>query len=220
MAEEFLPAGLDQFWKAAEPFLNIIYPNFSAVLPNVLVMAVSISVYAVMVYVFYRFLAKKNIFQLGLSKYKRADHGFVNKIFNTILGTIQYSIVFPLVVFLWFAGFSLMLLLLAKNIGIEQILLVSVAFVSSIRITAYFTENLSQDLAKLIPFALLGVAIVDPAFFSLELFAERARVIPGFLVQIATYCIFLILLEWTLRILLFIKTVVFGGGKEKAQIKA
>jgi len=202
--------GIEQIIGLAEPYLNLIFPNFmSALFPLVMLMA-SIAVYAVLIYHFYRMVAKRDVFELDMDKYRRTKEGLFTKIFNTVLGVFKYGLLFPGVVFMWFAGFSILLSLLAKNIDATQILLISATFVASIRLTSYYTEDLSKDLAKMIPFALLGIAIVDPTFFSLGLFMDRLGALPQFIPHIAAYLIFMILLEWVLRVLLFLKHTVLG----------
>jgi len=204
----------EQLLALAEPYLDMIFPNFMSAIFPLTVLMFSIAVYAVLIYHFYRMVAKRDVFELDMEKYKRTKEGFFTKIFNTILGVFKYGLLFPGVVFIWFAGFSILLSLLAKNIDATQILLISATFVASIRLTSYYTEDLSRDLAKMIPFALLGIAIVDPTFFSLTLFMERLAALPMFIPQVAAYLLFAILLEWVLRVLLFLKHSVLGVAEE------
>ena len=205
-----IPEPLLELWSTAKPFFDMIYPNFSAELPGLVVMVLAIAVYAIVIYHFYRFLAKRDVFGFDSKKYKTEKIGFFHSLFNAFIGFVEYGILFPIVVFLWLSGFSIMLFLLARNIDIAQVLLVSVVFVAAIRLTAYYTENLSKDLAKMVPLALLGIAIVDPNFFSLEIFFDRISGLGGFIIKIAGYFAFIIMLEWALRILLGIKHLLFG----------
>jgi hypothetical protein len=52
---------------------------------------------------------------------------------------------------------------------------------------------------------LLGVAIVDPSSFAIDLFYGRLREITFFVSKALIYFVFLVLLEWALRISLFVK---------------
>jgi len=70
-------------------------------------------------------------------------------------------------VFFWLAVFTLFIWLISSS-DFEDILLVSMALVASIRVCAYYNEDLSRDLAKLIPFALLAIFIVDYRFLSFD----------------------------------------------------
>jgi len=102
---------------------------------------------------------------------------------------------------------------MAKDISVRQIALVSMAFVSTVRITSYFKEDLSHDLAKLLPFALLAITLVDPNFFSWDLLQNRLSAFPSLGWEILQFITFSILLEWTLRILYSMKVV--GSRKIK-----
>ena len=70
-------------------------------------------------------------------------------------------------------------MLLSKFSSPNHILVVSVSLVAAIRVTSYYNEQLSQDLAKMIPFALLGIFLVDATFFSVQekpkLYCRRSR---------------------------------------------
>ena len=57
---------------------------------------------------------------------------------------------------------------LARGQTIDEILLISMAVLSAIRITAYYNEDLSRDLSKILPFAMLGVFLIDISYFSLS----------------------------------------------------
>ncbi|MFH1224966.1 MAG: hypothetical protein V1676_04145 [Candidatus Diapherotrites archaeon] len=203
--------------EALNPYLDIIYPNFMSALPALALIMLSIAAYATLIYIFYRLVAKRDIFEWNVEKYRIKKGGMFAAIVDLVLGIIKYGIFFPFVVFLWFGGFSVLLSLLAKNINMTHLLLISATLVAAIRLTSYYTEDLSKDLAKLVPFALLGIALAEPTFFSLELFAQRLADMPQFLPQIAAYLTFIILLEWVLRVVLAFKHLVFGVARPKAE---
>lgn len=153
-------------------------------------------VYALFVFKFYRLLARRDIFKLNLQE----KYGGVRKFFGTILYAIEYLLVFPLFVFLWFAVISALLMIMAKDQTTGGILLISIGLVSSVRITAYYREALSQDLAKMLPFALLGIFLVDISYFSWQSSLELLKQAPNFWKEIIYYLVFLIALEFVLRI--------------------
>ena len=107
---------------------------------------------------------------------------------------------FPFVAFFWFAILTLLLSFLAKNQTVETILLVSIAVVSAVRITAYYDEDLSRDLAKILPFALLGIFLIDLSYFSLPDTLENLRQTVGEWRTMVYYLLFAIALEFVLRI--------------------
>jgi len=90
---------------------------------------------------------------------------------------------------------------LGKNQTTESILLVSIALVSAVRVAAYYNELLSRDLAKMLPFALLGIYLVDQSYFEFEVSLELMKSIPEYWILLVYYFAFIIVLEFVLRIL-------------------
>ena len=116
--------------------------------------------YSIFVFSFYKFLSRKDIFKLNLSQYNNVEHQQLNKTLDVLLYVLEYLLIFPIFVFLWFMVFSIFFIFLAKNQGINEILLISMSLVATIRFTAYYDEALSVDLAKMIPFALLAIFFI------------------------------------------------------------
>lgn len=159
-----------------------------------------IVIYSIFIFKFYRFAARRNILQLDLAKYNRTKHAGLRKFFGTIYYIIEYLILLPFFTFFWFLVMTLLLAFLAKEQSVEGILLVSVAVIAAIRVTAYYTEDLSKDLAKMLPFALLGVFIVDFNFFSPDKTIDLISGVVDKIDILVFYLIFVILLEFVLRI--------------------
>jgi len=171
-----------------------------AMAPPLLLFIAGIVIYSIFIFKFYRFLAKKDIFGLNLQQYSKSFLGSFQKFLNIILYAIEYLIIFPLFTFFWFSIIALILMLLAKSQDPTNILLIAVALVASIRVTSYYSEELSKDLAKMFPFALLAVFLIDIAYFSLEGFLTTVRSFPFLWKQMIYYLGFIILLEFVLRI--------------------
>ena len=104
-------------------------------------------------------VAKKNILELNLSKFNKSEHAVISKIIGGLIYFLEYLIILPFVVFLWFGVFTIFLILLTDTLEVNTILVIGVVIVAAIRMTAYYKENLSKELAKLIPLTLLVVAI-------------------------------------------------------------
>ena len=136
-----------------------------------------IVIYAVFVYYFYRYLAKKNIIGLNLSQYSETESS--QKVLATLFYIIEYLIILPILTFFWFAVFAILILVLAEGIGASTVLIISAAFVAAVRVTSYVSENLSRDLAKMIPFTLLAIAITKPNFFDVSALISRFSEIPS-----------------------------------------
>ena len=140
--------------------------NLTLVLKPLVMFIVGIVIYAVFIFKFYRFVAKKDVFKLELSKYNKGESSFITKILGGVLYTLEYIVLFPVFTFFWFVVFAALLTFMVKQQAIQNILLISMAIIAAIRMCAYYNENLAQDLAKMLPFALLGVFVMELSFFS------------------------------------------------------
>jgi hypothetical protein len=85
------------------------------------------------------------------------------------------------------------------------VLSTSFAIIVAIRITAYYNEDLSKDVAKMLPFALLGLFLVDPSYFNWGTINTRISELPEFFTLMAQYILFIVLIEWILRMLLTLR---------------
>lgn len=166
-----------------------------------------IVLYSVFVYYFYRFLAKKNILELNLNQYNNYDDSDKVKIFAVIFYVIEYIIIMPVISFFWFIVFAVLILVLAQQMSLETVLLISAALIASVRITAYISENLSQELAKLIPLVLLGLAITTPDFFNGPAILERVIQVPSLFNNILYYLGFIMVIELFMRFATSIEAV-------------
>lgn len=159
------------------------------------------AIYSIFVFKFYRFVARKDIFKLDLQKYNYARHPAMEKFVHLILYVLEYIILMPVLVFFWFTVLSALLAFLAESQTIDVILLSSVALVGSVRVTAYYNENLSQDLAKMLPFALLGVFLVNVSTFNFTESLSLIMELPLLWQMMLNYLLFVVALELVMRIL-------------------
>src|SRR3989344_5844242 len=148
-------------------FLSLV-PEKYQVLINLLVFSLLIAIYSIFTWHFYRNLSKKDILELNLSKYNRSSHPFLTKLFASLLNILEYIIILPFLIFFWFAILALIILMLSESQAAAQIVTIAAAIVASIRILAYYTEDLSRDLAKMFPFTILTISLLTPNFFSLD----------------------------------------------------
>ena len=157
-------------------------------------------VYSIFIFKFYRFLAKKDIIEINLKRYNSAQHWLSKRVVSTILYVIEYIIFMPIFVFFWFGFFVVLIAFLSENMTIDQILLVAIALVGSVRVVSYYNEELSKDLAKMLPLALLGVFIIDMTKFS---YTDTIIVIQNaaYSIDLIIYYLgFIVFLEFILRI--------------------
>lgn len=186
---DFLPSGLN------------VYDAIDLLRP-VVVYIIGMAVYAIFVFNFYRFVATRDMFQIDLSKYEESRFRWVRAFLQIVMYVVKYLIVFPVFAFFWFAILTLILIFLSKEQSFTEVLLMALATVSAIRVTSYYNEALSTDLAKILPFAVLGIFVVDTSFFSVSDSLDKLLEAEGYTENILYYLAFLILLEFALRIIL------------------
>lgn len=185
------------------------------VLKPVALFVAGMMIYAIFIFRFYRFLARKDIIELDLTKYNTSSHPVMKKVFAVIYYIIQYIVLIPLFVFFWFIVLTILLAFLAKNPVPEEILLVSIAVVAAVRISAYYNEQLSVDLAKMLPFALLGIFLIDISYFNFWSSIDVLGEIPQLWNILLYYLLFVVSLEFVLRLVSVF--VVSETDKETAQ---
>ncbi|MFA5259361.1 MAG: hypothetical protein WC979_08035 [Candidatus Pacearchaeota archaeon] len=198
-------------YNAAESYIPEKYRIFI----NLGFFIIFISLYAIFIWKFYRFLAKRDIFQLDLNKYNTTTHPVLDKVLEIFFFCLEFLIIFPLIIFFWFGVLALFLIFLSKSQSIDLIILIAAGIVGAIRLTAYISEDLSKDLAKMFPFTLLGIFLVDPSFFSLNDFIDKISQIPSFINNIFLYLIFIFFAEITIRLIFTIITSIRGGEPVK-----
>ena len=192
------------------PVLNEIINNFLGNIETITISAIAIAIYGIVIWHYYRLLAKRDFFHFeGV----RGEGGWVwfFNFLEELEFLVKYIIFYPLLSFIFFGIFSIMMFLLSKEQSIPIILMTSVTVISATRITAYYNEDLSKDMAKLVPFALLGVFIVQANFFDNALLMDRINTLPGFFVDIAAFVLYFLVLEIGLRIIYGLKKAMFSG---------
>lgn len=172
----------------------------------VVVYILGMTVYAIFVFNFYRFVATRDMFQIDLSKYEESRFRWVRAFLQIVMYVVKYLIVFPVFAFFWFAILTLILTFLSKEQSLTEILLMALATVSAIRVTSYYNEALSTDLAKILPFAVLGIFVVDTSFFTVSGSLDTLLEAESYTENILYYLAFLITLEFALRL-------IFGTAK-------
>jgi hypothetical protein len=171
---------------------DILIGDTSAIL-SIVYFAILISAYALIIWHYYRFLAKRDCFS------------YHNSLHPRIINMLKYMFCFPFVAFVFFIGLSLMLLFITKNYEIPILLSTAFALVAAVRIVSYYSEDLARDLAKMLPLAILALFIVDPAYFSFDDIIIRLVSIPLFFTLCIKFILYIVIMEWILRIFLIIR---------------
>lgn len=178
--------------------------------------------YAMITFNFYRFLGARDLFKLDLGQYSDFETTSTRNFFKVIFYVLEFVFILPIIVFFWFFIVSVILLLLSETKDVSSILVASMALVASIRITSYYNEDLSKDLAKLMPLVLLGVFLPDVSSFSISSSFSFLVDFKIFWSQIVSYLGLVIIIEVGLRIIYGItrlfstnKSVLVNAPKKK-----
>ena len=180
---------------------------------DLLTFSLGMVVYGIFIWHFYRFIARREIITLPLTKYQTDG----KKITSLAAYVIKYIIVFPVVITAWFVVYSLFMFFLAPEISGEFVFLIVISLVVAIRIAAYYKEDLAKDLAKMIPFSLLGVFLISTSLFTVEQLLERIDSFVPFIGKIASFILFAMGIEAVLRILFLIKRKILPVVETKVE---
>ena len=171
---------------------------YEALGPLALIM-LGIAAYGVFVFNFYRFLARKDIITLDLQKHNQAKRPGFRKTITVVFYIFKCLMLYPVFVFFWFCVMAGLLYVLSRNHTTETVMLVAMGVVGAIRICSYYKEALATDIAKIVPFALLGIMLIDN---SLVRFVESTESVweAAFLWEtVIYYLVAVVVIEFLLR---------------------
>lgn len=179
-------------------------PLWSQNLLNLFSLAILILVYAVILWKGHKFISKKNLLDLNLNQYNNVNHPFFSKLVKAGFYLLEYIVIYPLIIFVALGIFTGMLIVLTQNLTVEEILLVSAVVIAAVRMTSYYKEALSREIAKLIPLTVLAVSILSPGFFEFGRVFESVTQLPSLFTRIGIYIFFIVGIEIFLRFSEFI----------------
>ena len=182
-------------------YFNNVIPEDYKIYYTFAVFTLLITLYALFIWNFYKLLSKRDILELNLAQYNNYDDAVIKKILAFLLFVLEYIIILPILVFFWFFVMAFIILLLAKDMSIVEIGLVSACIVGAIRITAYYSEDLSKEFAKLFPFTILAVAFITPGFLDVQNLVSKLSEIDILFNDVIFYLVVIMGLELILRLL-------------------
>lgn len=181
------------------PELNLnITDAYSALRPLAL-FAAGVALYGILVFHFYRFLARKDILKLDLSKHNQSRRPLLRKIISVIFYILESLMLFPILIFFWFLVMAGLLFLMNSDRSIESILLAAMGVVAAIRVSSYYNATLATDVAKILPLALLGIMLIDSSLIGLSESTEGIREAAVQWETMIYYLIGVVVLEFALR---------------------
>ena len=74
---------------------------------------------------------------------------------------VRYGLFLPIFVYLWFWVLIGVLAFFYSGMEPDELLLIAMAVLTTIRVTSYYNEELSRDISKILPYGLLGIFLVN-----------------------------------------------------------
>ena len=184
-----------------ESFTVQALPVFVAILGIVL--------YSAFVFKFYRFLATKDLIDADLTQYSKGFTGFLERFIHGVLSVIQHILFVPFLISFWTLILAVILTLLSGGDNLYWNVLVATSVVGSVRVISYFSEDLSRDVAKMLPFAVLGVFLADAGSFNWDAIGILWKQLDEFAISFASSMALVAILETILRITTTVKDVIW-----------
>jgi len=185
---------------------------------NVLVLSIVLAVVSLFIWEFYKSTSKRNLIHLNLKQYNTSEHPIFNKLFAILFYFIEYILIMPLLIVLWFSALSFMLLLIAEEgTPVNEVLMIAAIVIGGIRILAYFKREIAKDVAKIFPFIALSIFLLTLGdFFNFGNLLEQMRVLPTLIDHIFSYLVIIFFIEIVLRVFYTVFDFwVSEGGEEE-----
>lgn len=184
---------------------------------KVVTLIIILAAVSLFIWEFYKSISRRNLIKLNLSEYNKSEHPVSEKFFAVVLYLIEYVIVMPFLIVLWFAALSAVLLLIAeKGTQVNQILLIAAIVVGASRVLAYLKGEISKDLAKLFPFIALSIYVLTLGnLFNVDEFLGKIKEIPLLFNDIFSYIVAILIVEVALR---FIFTLIDLTRSEEKEV--
>ena len=199
---------------------GLVLDDVLRVLVPVAIYVLGMAIYAIFIFKFYRFIAGRDIFNIDLSRNDASSVPVLRDFFALIWYVIRFIVLFPAFAFFWFAILTVMLAFLSEGRELSQILIIALATVSAVRVCAYYDEDLSRDLAKILPFAVLSFLLVNASPLDVSASLAVLREAGSQWLTIFYYWVFLIALEFALRIIYGVFRAIFPSKKREEPARA
>lgn len=193
---------ISEFSSAVLRVYNVLHSSVPR--PWFLLMAVIffsclITLFSIIILKFYKTLSKRNILSLNLNQYNYSNHPVFYKINAILFYFIEYIIIMPILITIWFAILSIIILITVEKMSLEEILLISASIIAATRMLAYYSKEIAVEIAKLLPLITLSLFLVTPEFFSVENIVSRISDIPSLLSSTGYFILAIFLVEIILR---------------------
>jgi hypothetical protein len=206
-----IPTTQDELLLILRDFATDTFPTLMAI--------IAIAAYSGFVFMFYRLLAKRDLLTLDLKRYEDSMTGRIRVFFRSLLFVAQYVLLIPILIGFWTVVMATILTLLSDSSDHTRNAMIATSVVGAVRILAYWTEDLSRDVAKMLPFAVLGVFLVGSTSVNFSEFEALYSNLPELADAYLNSLILLSILETVLRVGHVVKDLFGGQRRVKKKLK-
>ena len=206
-----IPTTQDELLLILRDFTTDTFPTLMAI--------IAIAAYSGFVFMFYRLLAKRDLLTLDLKRYEDSMTGRIRVFFRSLLFVAQYVLLIPILIGFWTVVMATILTLLSDSSDHSRNAMIATSVVGAVRILAYWTEDLSRDVAKMLPFAVLGVFLVGSTSVNFSEFKALYSNLPELADAYLNSLILLSILETVLRVGHVVKDLFGGQRRVKKKLK-
>jgi hypothetical protein len=206
-----IPTTQDELLLILRDFTTDTFPTLMAI--------IAIAAYSGFVFMFYRLLAKRDLLTLDLKRYEDSMTGRIRVFFRSLLFVAQYVLLIPILIGFWTVVMATILTLLSDSSDHSRNAMIATSVVGAVRILAYWTEDLSRDVAKMLPFAVLGVFLVGSTSVNFSEFEALYSNLPELADAYLNSLILLSILETVLRVGHVVKDLFGGQRRVKKKLK-
>lgn len=206
-----IPTTQDELLLILRDFATDTFPTLMAI--------IAIAAYSGFVFMFYRLLAKRDLLTLDLKRFENSMTGRIRVFFRSLLFVAQYVLLIPILIGFWTVVMATILTLLSDSSDHSRNAMIATSVVGAVRILAYWTEDLSRDVAKMLPFAVLGVFLVGSTSVNFSEFEALYSNLPELADAYLNSLILLSILETVLRVGHVVKDLFGGQRRVKKKLK-
>ena len=206
-----IPTTQDELLLILRDFATDTFPTLMAI--------IAIAAYSGFVFMFYRLLAKRDLLTLDLKRYEDSMTGRIRVFFRSLLFVAQYVLLIPILIGFWTVVMATILTPLSDSSDHSRNAMIATSVVGAVRILAYWTEDLSRDVAKMLPFAVLGVFLVGSTSVNFSEFEALYSNLPELADAYLNSLILLSILETVLRVGHVVKDLFGGQRRVKKKLK-
>ena len=206
-----IPTTQDELLLILRDFATDTFPTLMAI--------IAIAAYSGFVFMFYRLLAKRDLLTLDLKRYEDSMTGRIRVFFRSLLFVAQYVLLIPILIGFWTVVMATILTLLSDSSDHSRNAMIATSVVGAVRILAYWTEDLSRDVAKMLPFAVLGVFLVGSTSVNFSEFKALYSNLPELADAYLNSLLLLSILETVLRVGHVVKDLFGGQRRVKKKLK-